>query len=58
MTLRLIRPSVDALPDYVAALELGWSPDNVRLAAAAREELERIKSDPALFVARMPRAAL
>jgi predicted acetyltransferase len=53
MTLGLIRPSLDVLPDYVAALERGWSPDNVRQATAAREELEHIKSDPALFVAQL-----
>jgi predicted acetyltransferase len=51
--LGLIRPSLDALPDYVAALERGWSPDNVRQDAAAREELERIKADPKLFVAQL-----
>jgi predicted acetyltransferase len=53
MTLGLIRPSLDVLPDYVAALDRGWSPDNVRKAAAAHEELERIKSDPELFVAQL-----
>jgi predicted acetyltransferase len=53
MTLELIRPSLDALPDYTAALERGWSPDNVRQDAAAREELERIKADPKLFVAQL-----
>jgi predicted acetyltransferase len=52
MTLELIRPSLDALPDYAAALERGWSPDNVRQ-AAAREELESIKTDPVLFVGRL-----
>jgi predicted acetyltransferase len=49
----LIRPSRDVLPDYVAALERGWSPDNTRQDAAAREELERIKADPNLFVAQL-----
>ena len=29
----------------------GWSSDNVRLEAAAREELEKIAADPAAFVA-------
>jgi predicted acetyltransferase len=51
--LRLIKPSLDVLPHYVVALERGWSPDNVRLDAAAREELERIKTDPELFVAQL-----
>jgi predicted acetyltransferase len=53
MTLELIRPSLDVLPDYAAALERGWSPDNVRQDAAAREELVGIKSDPVLFVAQL-----
>jgi predicted acetyltransferase len=53
MMLGLIRPSLEVLPDYVAALERGWSPDNVRSDAAAREELERIKADPELFVAQL-----
>ncbi len=48
---RLIRPSLEALPSYRAALERGWSPDNIRLEAAAREELARIEADPAAFVA-------
>jgi predicted acetyltransferase len=51
--LELIRPSLDLLPDYVAALKRGWSPDNVRHDSAAREELERIKADPKLFVAQL-----
>lgn len=52
--LELIRPSLDVLPHYVAALERGgWSPDNERQAAAVREELERIKTDPGLFVTRL-----
>lgn len=48
-TTLLLRPTPDLLPGYVAALQRGWSPDNVRGAVAAREILERIGSDPALF---------
>jgi predicted acetyltransferase len=44
-------PSLDLLPDYVAALERGWSPDNIRLEAAAREHLQRIDADAAGFLA-------
>jgi predicted acetyltransferase len=39
------------LPEYVTALERGWSPDNVREAEAAREELRSIRDNPARFVA-------
>jgi predicted acetyltransferase len=50
MTLALVKPALEFLPEYVAALERDWSPDNVRGAAAAREELEKIATDPAAFV--------
>jgi predicted acetyltransferase len=49
--LRLEKPSLDHLPQYQAALERGWSPDNTRLEAAIREELARIVDDPLRFVA-------
>ena len=35
---------------YVAALERGWSADNVRGEVAAREELEQIRADPGAFL--------
>jgi|SRR5437868_6539889 len=50
MTVALVKPSLAHLPDYRAALERGWSPDNVRGAVAAAEELEKIKTDPRAFV--------
>jgi predicted acetyltransferase len=53
MTMQLIKPSLDTLPGFADALERGWSPDNVRGAAAAREHLDAIKRDPAAFVARL-----
>jgi len=46
----LVWPSLDRLPRYVAALETGWSQDNVRGAAAAVEELAKIRADAAAFV--------
>ncbi len=52
MRLELIKPRLDLLAGYTAALERGWSPDNVRQ-AAAQEELERIRTDPVLFVAQL-----
>jgi predicted acetyltransferase len=49
--LRLLTPSLEALPGYVDALQRGWSPDNVRGAEAAREQLAQIADDAAGFVA-------
>jgi predicted acetyltransferase len=51
MTIELVEPSLGHLPSYVAALRRGWSPDNVRLMEATREQLAAIESDPAAFVA-------
>jgi predicted acetyltransferase len=53
MRLQLVRPALEFLAEYEAALERGWSPDNVREDAATREELERIATDPAAFVAEL-----
>jgi predicted acetyltransferase len=50
--MNLVRPTLDRLDDYVDALKRGWSPDNIRLAAAAAEHLEQIEKDAAGFVAR------
>ena len=47
--MQLVWPSERYLPGYVAALERGWSPINLR-PEAAREELEKIASDPAGFL--------
>ena len=49
--MQLVRPSAEHLPSYVAALERGWSHDNERGAAAAAEELLRIRSDPSAILA-------
>ena len=49
--LRLVKPSSAELSAYAAALERGWSPDNVRLEKAAAEELAKIATDPAGFLA-------
>jgi predicted acetyltransferase len=50
--LELVAPSLDRLDDYADALRRGWSPDNIRLEAAAREHLEQIEEDAAAFIAR------
>jgi predicted acetyltransferase len=47
--IELVWPAHPYLASYVDALERGWSPDNVR-AEAGREELERIRQDPVLFL--------
>jgi predicted acetyltransferase len=49
--MRLVWPAREYLASYTAALERGWSPDNVRGDAAAREQLEKIAADPDAFVA-------
>lgn len=49
----LIRPGPEHLPSYCAALDQGWSADNLRGAAAAQEEQLRIAADPAGFLALM-----
>jgi predicted acetyltransferase len=49
--MRLVWPAREYLASYVAALERGWSPDNIRGEAAAREQLEKIAADPDGFVA-------
>lgn len=51
--MQLVWPSLHLLPSYVAALEAGWSADNVRGAVAAAEELEQVKADEARFIAGM-----
>lgn len=50
MTVELVKPSMHCLPSYKAALERGWSPDNVRLDAARVEQLAAIEHDPTAFV--------
>ena len=51
--MHLVRPGPEYLASYVAALERGWSPDNERGVEAAHEELSRIQSDAAAFLASM-----
>jgi len=48
--MQLVRPSLTYLPGYVTALRRGWSADNARGEAAAREELAKIDEDPQVFV--------
>lgn len=53
MTFEIVRPAAERLSSYVAALERGWSPDNVRLDVARREELAAIEDDAGGFLARL-----
>lgn len=48
---RLARPDAALLPGYAAALQRGWSPDNVRGLVATREHLAAITADSAAFLA-------
>ncbi|WP_213952926.1 GNAT family N-acetyltransferase [Variovorax sp. dw_954] len=47
---RLVWPGHAFLPGYLAALERGWSPNNLR-ADAGREEIEQIRRDADAFLA-------
>lgn len=47
--MQLVVPSMDHLPSYVAALETGWSPNNVRNVSG--EQLAAIRENPAAFIA-------
>lgn len=49
--MHLVWPAREHLASYVAALERGWSPDNLLGEAAAGEELRRIADDPDTFLA-------
>ena len=42
--MELVSPGLPYLPSYSDALRRGWAHDNLRLAAAAQEELERIRA--------------
>jgi len=49
--MNLVRPAPEHLSSYVAALERGWSADNIRGAAGALEDLAHVRRDPAGFLA-------
>lgn len=51
--LRLLRPSLDKLPEYAAALETGWSPSTTDDVSAAQRA--QIRRDPAAFLADLTR---
>lgn len=47
----LVWPAHEHLASYVAALARGWSPDNIRREAAAREQIEKIAANADAFIA-------
>ena len=49
--MELVWPAHAYLPGYLAALERGWSPDNVRGEVARLDELQRIAADADRFLA-------
>lgn len=51
--MQLVRPAAAHLEGYIAALEQGWSADNLGGEAAARRELAALRRDPALHLERM-----
>jgi predicted acetyltransferase len=53
IAMELVRPAEEHVASYVAALERGWSADNIRGAVAAQEELERIRADVEAFLRSM-----
>ncbi|MGH6611520.1 MAG: GNAT family N-acetyltransferase, partial [Burkholderiaceae bacterium] len=48
--MQLIWPSRQYLPDYVSALERGWSSNSERAEDAIREELQNIAEDSERFL--------
>ncbi len=48
--MNLVWPSTEFLPSYVAALQRGWSADNIRGRDAASEELASITKDQTAFL--------
>ena len=52
-SVQLLVPSLAHLDAYAEALKRGWSPDNLRVDEAAREELALIEADATGFVARL-----
>ncbi len=49
--MQILRPTVKEFPSYKAALEQGWSPDNLRGSVAAREMLARLEADADAYLA-------
>ena len=50
--MKLLKPSIVHIPEYVAALRQGWSPDNLR-PEAAQEQIKSIEKDASSFVSNL-----
>ncbi len=50
--MKLLKPTLDHIPAYAAALKWGWSPDNLR-PQATQEQLSKISDDAASFVSNL-----
>lgn len=50
--MKLVKPSTSRVPEYVSALQKGWSPDNLR-PEAAQEQIDAIEKNAASFVSRL-----
>jgi predicted acetyltransferase len=48
--MKLVHPTADYLPSFIAALERDWSPDTTRGADAAHAILESLRQDPERYV--------
>lgn len=51
--MHLVVPTLVQLPEYVAALERGWSGNTIDPEGTAREELIKIRENPSEFLAQM-----
>jgi len=50
MPFELVKPALDYLPGFKAALKRGWAPDNLRPAEDAQEKLEKVRENSKAFV--------
>ncbi|MEP3639814.1 MAG: GNAT family N-acetyltransferase [Paracoccaceae bacterium] len=50
--MKLLKPCIAHIPEYVSALRRGWSPDNLR-SEVAQEQIQSIEKDAALFVSNL-----
>ncbi len=50
--MRLLKPSIREISAYVSALQMGWSPDNLR-SEAAQEQITSIETDAESFVSNL-----
>lgn len=50
--MKLLKPSIAHIPDYVSALQKGWSPDNLR-SEAVQEQIKSIEKNATAFVSNL-----